>query len=128
MISCSKCGVVKPTSMFTPDTHYAGGFKAQCRECRSRHSADRCMRRRRMLEAVKLTAGCTVCGYDAHAEALDFDHRPGVQKVRNLAAMVGWALPTIWAEVMKCDVVCANCHRVRTTTRRTATQPLVLLP
>jgi hypothetical protein len=26
---------------------------------------------------------------------LDFDHRPGVQKVRNLAAMVGWALPTI---------------------------------
>jgi hypothetical protein len=53
--------------------------------------------------------------------ALDFDHLPGSVKKGRLASMAcGSALKTIHAEIDKCEVVCANCHRVRTANRRKA--------
>ena len=59
------------------------------------------------------------CGYKEHAIALDFDHRPGTEKVHDIAYMVGSRTWTaIIEEIAKCDVVCSNCHRVRTYMRR----------
>ena len=59
------------------------------------------------------------CGYNRHPEALDFDHRPGVNKLFNIGEKVGsYSLDKIWAEIAKCDVVCRNCHAVRTAERR----------
>jgi hypothetical protein len=54
---------------------------------------------------------------------MDFDHRPGETKCFNLAIAAGqtrlsWA--KMLAEIAKCDVVCANCHRKRTHRRRVA--------
>lgn len=45
---------------------------------------------------------------------MDFDHRPGTEKVRNVAAMRGCSLKRLLEEIKKCDLVCANCHRLRT--------------
>ena len=53
-------------------------------------------RKRETIQRIKLERGCADCDYRAHPAALDFDHRPGE----------------------KCDVVCANCHRIRTVDRR----------
>jgi 5-methylcytosine-specific restriction endonuclease McrA len=58
-------------------------------------------------------AACTDCGLSDLA-ALEFDHR---QPKRNaVSVLIGraasWSL--IQAEIAKCDVVCANCHRRRT--------------
>jgi hypothetical protein len=66
----------------------------------------------------KMSRGCADCGYREHPAALDFDHRPGTVKVRDIKSghQLGW--DALLAEVAKCDVVCANCHRVRTWTRR----------
>jgi hypothetical protein len=50
---------------------------------------------------------------------MDFDHVRGT-KVADLArlrlARGGWS--KLVAEIEKCDVVCANCHRLRTKLRR----------
>lgn len=73
---------------------------------------------RNRVAQIKLAAGCADCGYASHSAALDFDHRDPSTKVGNVAAMVcsrSW--DSIEAEIAKCDVVCANCHRVRTATR-----------
>lgn len=54
-----------------------------------------------------------------HPQALDFDHLPGFPKTRDVSQMVyanKWE--PIEAEIAKCEVVCANCHRVRTESRR----------
>jgi hypothetical protein len=48
---------------------------------------------------------------------MDFDHRKGEKKKGNLSQLVadGYLCgPSLDAEVAKCDVVCANCHRERT--------------
>lgn len=68
------------------------------------------------VTAYKLERGCADCGYDAHAEALDLDHRDHATKAHDVAYLVSTrvAWPRLLAELEKCDVVCANCHRVRT--------------
>ena len=67
----------------------------------------------------KLEKGCADCGYKEHPAALDFDHLPGTTKEFNIGNAAGYYSDRkkIWDEVAKCEVVCANCHRIRTTTR-----------
>lgn len=47
---------------------------------------------------------------------MDFDHLPGNIKLAVPSRLVktGWSVRKIRAELAKCDVVCANCHRERT--------------
>jgi hypothetical protein len=47
---------------------------------------------------------------------MDFDHRVPATKSFNLMAGRAMLMSTerLLAEVAKCDIVCANCHRVRT--------------
>ncbi len=72
---------------------------------------------RAKIDAIKLERGCVDCGYNCYAEALDFDHLPGVEKTKNIALMWGWAWEKVLAEIAKCEVVCSNCHRHRTKVR-----------
>lgn len=67
--------------------------------------------------AYKLEKGCVDCGYNKHPAALDFDHLPGTEKLRDIKCgqHLGWE--ALQAEVAKCEVVCANCHRIRTSER-----------
>ena len=69
------------------------------------------------LRAYKLEKGCIDCGYKAHSAALDFDHLPGSNKEFGIGKAVAWSDKRVWAEVAKCEVVCANCHRIRTNER-----------
>ncbi|HZT79397.1 MAG TPA: hypothetical protein VFA26_04215 [Gemmataceae bacterium] len=51
---------------------------------------------------------------------MDFDHRPGERShelcMADLAMLKSRA--ALLAEIAKCDVVCANCHRERTPRRK----------
>jgi hypothetical protein len=58
---------------------------------------------------------CADCGGRFHFAAMDFDHRPGTTKVASIADIT--TVERLRAEVAKCDLVCANCHRVRTFNR-----------
>lgn len=53
--------------------------------------------------------------------SMEFDHRDPADKHADVTQMVGRAgLKRIMVEAAKCDVVCANCHRMRTFVRREA--------
>jgi len=66
-------------------------------------------------------APCQDCGGCFPPECMDFDHRDGETKFFGVAAgKLRFGLPTIAAEIAKCDLVCANCHRIRTEKRRLA--------
>jgi hypothetical protein len=59
------------------------------------------------------------CGGTFSPECMDFDHKSG-EKVNNVGTMVvrGWNRARVLAEIAKCELVCANCHRTRTKNRR----------
>jgi hypothetical protein len=73
--------------------------------------------RRELINKIKMERGCAVCGYNAHAVALDFDHVRGVKSF-NVSQDPKVALNKLLAEIAKCDVVCANCHRIHTYEQR----------
>lgn len=77
------------------------------------------------MQEIKLAKGCSDCGYKEHPAALDFDHLPGTEKLFNIGTSIATKpLRVVLAEIEKCEVVCANCHRVRTA-KRTATRKLL---
>ncbi len=59
---------------------------------------------------------CSDCDGIFPPEALDFDH---LSDKRDLISSMAWAYSTfrLLEEIDKCEVVCANCHRIRTTMR-----------
>jgi transposase-like protein len=64
------------------------------------------------LIAVLRGSGCIDCG-ERDPVVFDFDHRAGKRmEVPRLA--LGCSLEVLQQEIEKCDVRCANCHRVRT--------------
>ncbi len=61
---------------------------------------------------------CVDCG-ENDPVVLDFDHRVGEKKLRNVSNMMHWSCwDTIKKEIDKCDVRCANCHRRKTAKER----------
>lgn len=72
----------------------------------------------RAIRIHKASMGCADCGM-TDSRCLQLDHVTGV-KVANVSDMVrsDRAWKAILGEVAKCDVVCANCHSVRTHERK----------
>jgi hypothetical protein len=68
---------------------------------------------------IKMKLGCVDCGYKAHPAALQFDHLG--KKYRNVSSIV--TISRLLAEIEKCEVVCANCHAIRTHQRHKLTSP-----
>lgn len=73
----------------------------------------RTARRKRieLLQELKSSIGCP-CG-ERRPAALDFHHRDGATKEGNIGMEASrWNMERLLAELKKCDVICANCHRV----------------
>jgi len=66
----------------------------------------------------KLDRGCIDCGYNTDPAALEFDHVRG-EKRAPVSIMIRRHHPQalILEELEKCDVRCANCHRIVTMDR-----------
>lgn len=73
--------------------------------------------RRRLywIYKYKQAKGCVVCGYNEDAVALDFDHlEPGHKLFSVGTRLSGGSLRSLFAEIRKCQILCANCHRIKT--------------
>jgi hypothetical protein len=62
---------------------------------------------------------CVDCGGIFPSVAMDFDHIKG-EKYKTISSMIN-SSDSVWSEIIeeikKCELVCANCHRVRTYNR-----------
>jgi hypothetical protein len=87
-------------------------------------------RRNRLKEHVRRQKmkPCADCGNSYPYYVMDFDHRPGEEKKFEIADFLATKVVSNYAavdaEIAKCDVVCANCHRVRTHLRRAFSGPV----
>lgn len=135
---CVRCKQSKPVGDFNHATRAADGLQPQCRACQSDYyQANAVRHKRRVYErTVKMRAlarqhvlthlethHCVDCG-ESDPIVLEFDHVRG-DKVANISRMVsgGAELAAIEAEIDKCEVRCANCHRRVTHKRRIAADP-----
>jgi hypothetical protein len=131
---CCTCHELRPLSEYNLRKTAKDGLQARCRSCsRAWYAANReghrantrrrtvAVRReyKRRLGAHLSEHPCVDCG-ESDVRVLEFDHRPGVEKHADVASMVasGGRWSDIEAEIAKCDVRCASCHRRLTCERR----------
>lgn len=69
----------------------------------------------RYVKELKEAAICHDCKVKFPHYVLEFDHTRGVKKV-NISNTTSWK--SLNEELAKCDIVCANCHSIRTWQRR----------
>ncbi len=130
---CGLCGEWLPVDRF--HRRGAAGYIAWCKTCRRAHDAQYHARNRERFLAVKrkrtdaLVAWmrtlkeepCVDCGGRFHPAAMTFDHLPGAEKRSDVATLARQGSTALLrAELEKCELVCANCHAVRTFNRREA--------
>jgi hypothetical protein len=98
---CRDCGEHDPAKFF-------GKMKSQCKKCHGKDIARRLQKARE--EAIKYKGGkCEKCGYNKCIGALEFHHKDPSQK--DPSALRAFKLSRLFAEVDKCMLLCANCHR-----------------
>lgn len=99
--NCHTCGELDPSKFY-------GKMKSMCSKCHAKDISQRLRNARKA--AVEYKGGkCELCGYDRYIGALEFHHRDPTQKdPTNLRA---YKLERLFAEVDKCMLLCAVCHR-----------------
>lgn len=62
---------------------------------------------------IKKASKCKYCKNNI-PECLDFHHRKKEEKISSISSMIsrGVKLETLKIEIEKCDILCANCHRL----------------
>jgi hypothetical protein len=67
------------------------------------------------LHLYKEKHGCFDCRNKFPHYILEFDHKPEFVKIDVVYRVLrNYGAEAAWAEVAKCDVLCANCHKMRT--------------
>ncbi len=92
---------------------YAAHREAEIQRVRARQAATV-----KLLRDLRATP-CADCRGEFDPWQMDFDHRDASTKAFRLTAGRAMLKPSnvLIAEAAKCDIVCANCHRVRTRER-----------
>jgi len=58
---------------------------------------------------------CMDCGIKYPVYVMEFDHRDRHDKVATIGKIIlNGSWKALYAEIEKCDIVCSNCHRLRT--------------
>jgi hypothetical protein len=127
---CSTCRATKPLTEFNVRRSAPDGRQSRCRDCARQwyltHKADHLagvarrnkayrVHTQQRLAAYLAEHPCVDCG-ETDIRCLEFDHRDPELKVAPISILLqrGRSWRAIAAEIEKCDVRCANCHRRRT--------------
>lgn len=129
---CTRCGRLRAATEFAASSRHSSGRQNWCRDCQHAyyrdHRASNVARARENKRAAVILAKallrghlathpCVDCG-EQDPRVLDFDHLRDKRLEVTRMAMQGFALATVYSEIDKCAVRCANCHRRRTTLQR----------
>lgn len=130
---CTGCGETKPITEFHYRDRAHGLRRRRCRSCMRAYGREHYQRNklryatgdwgRKRCDRTALDADldaylgghpCVDCG-ESDPRVLDFDHRDGVEKLETVAWLrARGRRETLFQEIEKCEVRCANCHQRRT--------------
>ena len=123
---------MKLRSAFYRSKNRADGLQAYCRACRAQIDHEEYERRvgrsvpRRSqmsyavargawLRSLKTGRPCTDCGRVFAPQVMQWDHLPQFEKIGDVSeSFWGRTDDEIRREIAKCELVCTNCHTIRT--------------
>jgi hypothetical protein len=73
---------------------------------------------RKHVQQLKEASPCTDCGNHFPHYVMQWDHLSDKKYNVSKAVQDGLSIETIEKEIAKCELVCANCHCIRTHNRR----------
>ena len=81
-------------------------------------TAARRLRNRKYIRELKESGECVDCRIKDW-RVLDYDHLPGTKKLFEISVAPerGYSIQKISDEIAKCELRCANCHRIITVER-----------
>ncbi|MBL5840876.1 hypothetical protein I4U30_21560 [Enterobacter asburiae] len=128
MKHCPRCKQDKPFEMFYKNKSKKDGYQGFCKECKKKIDNDQYANNpkrkmainerserirtfhRLLMRRYKRMKGCLLCN-EKEPVALDLHHLDPEQKDMSPAEMVSFNSERFKAEIRKCVVLCANCHR-----------------
>lgn len=118
MPQCRLCNKEKPEESFRLRGGGRKGLQADCTECTNRRAREYRQSARDRVGLYKLGKGCECCGFKAeHPCQLDLDHldpNTKTYKGAHKSYDAGWSWKRIEREISLCQVLCKNCHALRT--------------
>lgn len=74
----------------------------------------------KLVQKIKSKTPCAECGKKYPYYVMQFDHLPQYEKKFTIGNARGNAMSIhkVEEEIKKCDIVCANCHTIRTWRRK----------
>jgi len=128
---CSTCKLEKELSEFSKNKAKADGLQVVCKSCRKIYAdnyyqtvpkeKERLLKKnythRDALKKIvieKKSVPCADCKVSYPFYVMDFDHQFDKKFTIAIAVMQGRSIKSVLEEIAKCEVVCSNCHRIRT--------------
>lgn len=129
---CRICKAIKKIEEF-PYIKRLNRVDTKCKQCRytyfkkyvitnsdkikslkAKHNKNAKVRRTDFIRSLKEGKPCIDCGFVGHPCQMDFDHVRGKKRFTISSTVHSISYKDLLTEILKCDVVCANCHRLRT--------------
>lgn len=133
MKKCTDCGQTKVKDEFSVNKSKKDGLNYRCKVCQNKYFKEyykknkkkhlKAVRKRNKRVEKELKSfidslkqkPCLDCGVQYPPCVMDFDHVTGTKKFAiAMAARLGASKKKVLKEIQKCELVCANCHRIRT--------------
>lgn len=127
---CNRCKETKSLDEFGKK---GNGIQPYCRPCNKNHSKEyyaknkekqkkqiyasrkiRIENTKKYIRELKESTPCKDCSKKYPYYVMDFDHQHSKEFLISKATDEGISLEKIKKEIDKCEIVCANCHRIRT--------------
>lgn len=129
-----RCEQTKSLVEFHVSRARTDGHQSICKPCRAEIDRERYLRARdtesrreakrefdrsrtEWLRSLKTGVPCTDCGTVFPPEAMQWDHLPGRPKRGDVSSLRGVSRQQILDEIANCELVCTNCHILRTIAR-----------
>jgi hypothetical protein len=126
--TCYKCSLTKQELLFKKKYKRNGapGYTNKCLDCTAQENKDwiianrelsnhraKVRRWERKARAVEHKGGvCEHCKQSFHPSAFDFHHLDSGEKHKDPGLMMSHSDASLFKELDKCILLCANCHRI----------------
>ena len=128
---CKKCNIEKSINSFSINSKNKSGLQSYCKECavkvrmdsyhknydrEKKYRFNKTRENAKKLKEYKESFPCKDCNIYYPSYVMDFDHINN-DKENEVGRLIKSSWARIEKEISKCELVCSNCHRVRTHSR-----------